>query len=79
MATIKIRDAVESAERLTRTFAGEKGPVRDFILANSAAALWVARQSPLREGTALAAAAIDTGAADAARPMETVHNGGLAV
>ena len=37
--------------------------MRDYILANSAAALWVARQTSLREGTALAASAIDSGAA----------------
>ena len=58
----EIRNPQESAEKLTRTFAGEKGPVRDYILANSAAALWVARQIPLLEGAARAAAAIDTGA-----------------
>ncbi len=62
-AAIKVCDSIESAEKLTRTFAGEKGPVRDYILANSAAALWVARTASLREGTALAAAAIDSGAA----------------
>jgi anthranilate phosphoribosyltransferase len=63
VAAIKVRDAIESAEKLTRAFAGEKGPVRDFILANSAAALWIARSNSLRDGTALAAAAIDSGAA----------------
>ena len=62
-AAIKIRDALESAEKLTRTFAAEKGPVRDYILANSAAALWIARAISLRDGTDLAAAAIDSGAA----------------
>ncbi len=61
-SAIKARDPLESAERLTRAFAGEKGAVRDYILANSAAALWVVRQCPLREGTALAAAAVDSGA-----------------
>ncbi len=62
-AAIKVRDPVESAEKLTRAFAGEKGPVRDYILANSAAALWIAHAASLRDGTALAAAAIDSGAA----------------
>jgi anthranilate phosphoribosyltransferase len=61
-STIQIRDARESADLLVRTFAGEKGPVRDYVLANSAAALWVARRTPLREGTAQAAVAIDSGA-----------------
>jgi anthranilate phosphoribosyltransferase len=63
VAAIKVRNPLESAEKLTRAFAGEKGPVRDYILANSAAALWIARSNSLREGTALAAAAIDSGAA----------------
>ena len=52
----------KAPNRLAATFAGEKGPVRDYILANSAAALWVARQTPLPDGTAMAAAAIDSGA-----------------
>jgi anthranilate phosphoribosyltransferase len=63
VAAIKVRNPLESAEKLTRAFAGEKGPVRDYILANSAAALWIARSNSLRDGTALAAAAIDSGAA----------------
>jgi anthranilate phosphoribosyltransferase len=62
-AEIKARDPLESAERLTRTFAGEKGAVRDYVLANSAAALWIARAISLKDGTDLAAAAIDSGAA----------------
>jgi anthranilate phosphoribosyltransferase len=64
-AAINVRDPLESAEKLTRTFAGEKGPVRDYILANCAAALWIARAAPLRDGTNLAATAIDSGAAAA--------------
>jgi anthranilate phosphoribosyltransferase len=63
VAAIKVRDPLESAEKLKRAFAGEKGPVRDYILANSAAALWIARSNSLRDGTALAGAAIDSGAA----------------
>jgi anthranilate phosphoribosyltransferase len=63
VATIKVRDPVESAARLTCAFDGEKGPVRDYILANSAAALWVTGVSSLREGTDRAASAIDSGAA----------------
>jgi anthranilate phosphoribosyltransferase len=65
IAAIKVRDALESAEKLTRTFEGQKGPVRDYVLANSAAALWVAGTPSLREATALAASAIDSGAASA--------------
>ncbi len=53
----------ESAERIRRTFSGEPGPVRDYVLANSAAALWVAGMISLREGVSRAAVAIDSGAA----------------
>jgi anthranilate phosphoribosyltransferase len=63
VAAIKVRDPVESAARLTRAFEGEKGPVRDYVVANSAAALWVTGVYSLSEGTALAASVIDTGAA----------------
>jgi anthranilate phosphoribosyltransferase len=62
-SSLKVCDAAESAQKLTAFFAGEKGAARDYILANSAAALWVARQTPLREGIALAGAVIDSGAA----------------
>ena len=40
----------DSAERIRRTFAGEPGPVRDYVLANSAAALWVAERVLLARG-----------------------------
>jgi anthranilate phosphoribosyltransferase len=62
-AEIKIRDTAESAERLTAAFAGEQGAVLDYILANSGAALWVAGQDSLRDGTARAADAVASGAA----------------
>ena len=43
---------------------GETGPYRDIVLLNAAAAFLVAeRAETLREGVALAAAAIDNGAA----------------
>ena len=60
---IKVCDPLESADKLMRAFAGEEGPVRDYILVNSAAALWIARAAKLRDGMAQAAAAIDSGAA----------------
>jgi anthranilate phosphoribosyltransferase len=37
--------------------------VRDYLLANAAAALWVIESSPLPEAIARAASAIDSGAA----------------
>lgn len=54
----------ESAEVIRRILAGERGPARDIVLLNAAAALWTARkvETP-QEGTALAAEAIDSEAA----------------
>jgi anthranilate phosphoribosyltransferase len=60
---LKIRDAAESALKLERLFDGEKGPVRDYVLANCAGALWVTGGFSLREGVLRAASAIDSGAA----------------
>src|SRR5262249_4157026 len=60
-ASLRIKSAAESAARLERVFDGEPGPVRDYVLANSAGALWVARCCSLREGVDQAAAAIDSG------------------
>jgi anthranilate phosphoribosyltransferase len=62
-ATLEIHDASESAATLERLFAGEMGPVRDYVLANSAGALWVAGSRSLRDGVHQAASAIDSGAA----------------
>jgi anthranilate phosphoribosyltransferase len=62
-AGLKVRDPGESAERIKQAFAGERGPVRDYLLANSAAAFWTTGRFTLREGVALAAAAIESGAA----------------
>jgi anthranilate phosphoribosyltransferase len=80
VAAIKVRDPFESAARLTRAFEGEKGPVRDYVVANSAAALWVTGACSLSEGTALAVSVIDTGAAirllerwRQIAPLEVVH------
>jgi len=60
---LRVRSPRESAERIKTALAGERGPVRDYILANSAAALWITGQHCLREAVDLAARAIDSGAA----------------
>jgi anthranilate phosphoribosyltransferase len=65
---LRVRSPMESAEQIQRVVAGEPGPVRDYILANSAAALWVTGRHDLRAGVELAATAIDSGAA--ARVLE---------
>jgi anthranilate phosphoribosyltransferase len=64
-ALLRVDGPADSADRIRRTFAGEPGPVRDFLLANAAAALWVVEPCPLRDAAARAARAIDSG--DAAR------------
>jgi anthranilate phosphoribosyltransferase len=60
---LRVSAPEESAERIRRTLAGEPGPVRDYLLANAAAALWVVEQHSLREGVSRAAEAIDSGGA----------------
>jgi anthranilate phosphoribosyltransferase len=63
VAAIKVGSPAESAARIRRTFAGERGPVRDYVLANSAAALWATGRCSLREAVLEAARAVDSGAA----------------
>lgn len=53
-----------SAAVARRVLAGERGPARDTVLLNAAAALYVAgRAADLREGMVLAARAVDDGSA----------------
>ena len=61
--------AAENAAILKRIFSGERGPQRDIVLLNAAAALVTGRiAGDLREGVARAAEAIDSGAV-----LETVR------
>jgi anthranilate phosphoribosyltransferase len=61
---LRVTGPLESATRLRAIFAGVKGPDRDTVLANAAAALLVAgRVESLGEGVRLAARAVDQGAA----------------
>jgi anthranilate phosphoribosyltransferase len=54
----------ENAAALRRVFHGEPGPIKDVVLANSAAVLMVGgKATDLREGVALARNAIDGGEA----------------
>ncbi len=56
----------ENAAVMRRLFDGELGPVRDYVLANSAAVLLVGGAVPcLRDGVALAGEVIDSGGARA--------------
>ena len=57
-------DAAENAAMVEQLFAGERGPRRDVVLLNAAAALLIAgRAQTLAEGVARAAASIDDGSA----------------
>jgi anthranilate phosphoribosyltransferase len=57
-------DAAENAARIHGVLAGEPGPARDVVLLNAGAALLVSGAAPgVREGIAMAAAAIDDGRA----------------
>jgi anthranilate phosphoribosyltransferase len=62
-ASLRVSGPEESAKLIRRTLAGESGPIRDYLLANTAAALWVVDQAPLHEAVSRAANAIDSGAA----------------
>jgi len=64
LASIRITGPEESAAMIRGVLAGRAGTARDIVVANAAAALWTAgRAASTREGAALAAAAIDSGAA----------------
>lgn len=60
---LRVEGPAESAAMLRETFAGRPGPVREFLLANSAAALWTVRGTPLHQAVGQAAEAIDSGRA----------------
>ncbi len=63
-AALKGGDPAENAEALRKALSGEKSAYRDIALINAAAALVVAgRAASHKEGAALGAAAIDSGAA----------------
>lgn len=63
-SALRVTGPEHSAELLRGMLAGQPGPVRDMVLANSAAALLVAGQvESLRSGVERASRAIDSGAA----------------
>ncbi len=65
-AALKGGDAAANAEIARRVLAGDRGPLRDIVLLNAGAALFVAGQSgSVGEGIARAAEAIDSGSAAA--------------
>lgn len=69
---MEINTPAESAALIRRVLAGEKGPARDMVLMNAAAALWVGKAvKALPQGITRAAAAIDSG--QAARVLEELR------
>lgn len=61
---LRVNNAVESAEIIRRVFAGEHGPARDMVIANTAAGLLAAnRASSIQAAIPIARATIDSGAA----------------
>ena len=64
LAAVKSGTPQENAARIRSLFAGAKGPDRDYVLINAAAALLAAgRAKDLREGVEIARLSIDSGAA----------------
>jgi len=64
-AALKGGDAAENAAIIREVLAGARGPRRDVVLLNAGVALFIAgrRVDTIKEGIAIAAAAIDSGAA----------------
>ncbi len=63
-ASFLVEGPEESAAIIQRLLRGEKGPAREIVLANAAAAIWTAgRVETLAAGVGLASQAIDSGAA----------------
>ncbi len=60
---IQVESAQESAQRLRRVFAGERGPARDYLVANTAVALWTLGANTLMIAARTAEEALDSGAA----------------
>jgi len=64
MADLRGGDPAHNAEAIRRLLAGEAGPYRDIVVLNAAAAFLVAEKvETLREGVALAAHSLESGAA----------------
>ncbi|HEY2881285.1 MAG TPA: anthranilate phosphoribosyltransferase [Pirellulales bacterium] len=64
LASLEVENAKQSAAVVHRVFSSEPGPARDIVVANAAAAIWIAgKAATLAEGATLAQEAIDTRAA----------------
>jgi anthranilate phosphoribosyltransferase len=64
LAEMRVSGPEESAGMIRAIFSGRRGPPRDIVIANAAAALWtVGRVGSLKAGAAQAAEMLDSGAA----------------
>ncbi len=62
--SLQVSNAAESADVIRRAFSGTRGPVRDMILVNAAAALFAANRVPsIQAAVPVATDALDSGAA----------------
>ena len=62
--SLRVDGPEASAAMIRQVLAGQSGPARDIVVINAAAGLWTARRADsLRQCAALAAAALDSGAA----------------
>ena len=62
LESVRVADLEASVALARGVLAGTRGPARDFVVVNAAAGLFVAgRAASLREGTRMAAAALDDG------------------
>lgn len=78
LADLRGGDPAYNAAAITRLLDGEKGAYRDVVVLNAAAALIVAgRVTTLKDGAAMAAEAIDSGAAKAALARLIAVSNGL--
>lgn len=67
LETLQVSDSTEAAKAVRGVLSGEKGPRRDIVLANAAAAAYVGDKAlTLADGVKVAAESIDSGAAAAA-------------
>ena len=77
MEDLLVTTAAESADAIRKVLAGAKGPHRDIVLLNAAAALAVAgKAADIPAGLAMAADSIDLGAAASALSRLIAVSGG---
>ena len=78
LKSIQVSGPEESAGMIQVVLAGERGPVRDIVVANAAAALWTAEKAASPAAcSALAAEAIDSGAARDLLARLVIASGGM--